>query len=202
MIINVLKSPAVVGKSMNVYPKIPLQFLLLYQSIKSEKMKKLVLFGSIIIALSSCGTKSNEEKANPEIDSTVIAAKFGTDIEEAGAISMDSLVAMVNAGSTTVENVKVEGKINSACQTKGCWMTVDKSDGSTMRVSFKDYGFFVPKDCAGKSAVMMGRAFVDTTSVADLRHFAKDDGKSKEEIEKITEPEYALSFEADGVIIK
>jgi hypothetical protein len=193
---------ALVGKSINNYPKFELQFLLLYQRIKSKKMKKLVLFGSIIFALSSCGSKSNEEKVNPEVDSTVIAAKFGADIEESGAITMDSLVAMINGGATTVENVKVEGKINAACQTKGCWMTVDKSDGSTMRVSFKDYGFFVPKDCAGKQAVMMGRAFVDTTSVEDLRHYAKDDGKSKEEIEKITEPEYALSFEADGVIIK
>jgi hypothetical protein len=193
---------ALVGKSINNYPKFELQFLLLYQRIKSKKMKKLVLFGSIIFALSSCGSKSNEEKVNPEVDSTVIAAKFGADIEETGAITMDSLVAMINGGATTVENVKVEGKINAACQTKGCWMTVDKSDGSTMRVSFKDYGFFVPKDCAGKQAVMMGRAFVDTTSVEDLRHYAKDDGKSKEEIEKITEPEYALSFEADGVIIK
>ena len=165
-------------------------------------MKKLVLLGSIIFALSSCGTKSNEEKVNPEVDSTAIAAKFGADIDEAGAISMDSLVAMINGGATTVENVKVEGKINSACQTKGCWMTVDKNDGSTMRVSFKDYGFFVPKDCGGKTAVMMGRAFVDTTSIEDLRHYAKDDGKSKEEIEKITAPEYELSFEADGVIIK
>jgi hypothetical protein len=193
---------ALVGKSINNYSKFELQFLLLYQRIKSKKMKKLVLFGSIIFALSSCGSKSNEEKVNPEVDSTVIAAKFGADIEETGAITMDSLVAMINGGATTVENVKVEGKINAACQTKGCWMTVDKSDGSTMRVSFKDYGFFVPKDCAGKQAVMMGRAFVDTTSVEDLRHYAKDDGKSKEEIEKITEPEYALSFEADGVIIK
>ena len=165
-------------------------------------MKKLVLLGSIIFALSSCGTKSNEEKVNPGVDSTAIAAKFGADIDEAGAISMDSLVAMINGGATTVENVKVEGKINSACQTKSCWMTVDKNDGSTMRVSFKDYGFFVPKDCGGKTAVMMGRAFVDTTSIEDLRHYAKDDGKSKEEIEKITAPEYELSFEADGVIIK
>lgn len=165
-------------------------------------MRKIVLFGSIIIALSSCGSSSKEEEVNKAVDSTVTAAKFGADIDEAGAISMDSLVAIINAGSATVENVKVEGKINSACQTKGCWMAIEKNDGSTMRVSFKDYGFFVPKDCAGKTTIMLGRAFVDTTSVEDLRHFAKDEGKSKEEIEKITEPEYALSFEADGVIIK
>lgn len=165
-------------------------------------MKKLVMFVAIIVALSSCGSKSNEESANATGDSTAVASKFGADIDDAGAISMDSLVAMINSGATSIENVKVEAKINAACQTKGCWMTVDKSDGSTMRVSFKDYGFFVPKDCAGKSAVMLGRAFVDTTSVEELQHFAKDEGLSKEEIEKITEPEYALSFEADGVIIK
>ena len=35
-----------------------------------------------------------------------------------------------------------------------------------------------------------------------LRHFAQDAGKPKAEIEKITEPEKALTFVADGVIVK
>jgi len=37
--------------------------------------------------------------------------------------------------------------------------------------------------------------------VATLRHYAEDAGKSKEEIEKITEPETNLMFLADGVLI-
>jgi hypothetical protein len=38
--------------------------------------------------------------------------------------------------------------------------------------------------------------------VATLRHYAHDAGKSKEEIEKITEPQTSWTFEAVGVLIK
>ena len=97
---------------------------------------------------------------------------------------------------------KVEGKVAAVCQAKGCWMTLEKPDGSTMRVSFKDYGFFVPKDIAGKTVVIEGKAIINTTSVEELRHYAEDAGKSKAEIEMITEAKKELAFEADGVIVK
>ena len=35
-----------------------------------------------------------------------------------------------------------------------------------------------------------------------LRHYAEDAGKTEEEIMTITEPEYVLSFTANGVIIQ
>ena len=81
-------------------------------------------------------------------------------------------------------------------------MNVKTGDGQVMRVSFKDYGFFIPKDIVGKTVVMEGTAETTTTPVSELRHYAQDAGKSKEEIEKITEPEKALTFVADGVIVK
>jgi hypothetical protein len=42
------------------------------------------------------------------------------------------------------------GTVNEVCQKKGCWMEV-VPDGSKsgVRVTFKDYGFFVPKDAHG-----------------------------------------------------
>jgi hypothetical protein len=43
---------------------------------------------------------------------------------------------------------------------------------------------------------------MDTPAVEDLRHYAEDEGKSKEEIAKITEPLVELAFEAEGVIIQ
>jgi hypothetical protein len=43
---------------------------------------------------------------------------------------------------------------------------------------------------------------MDTTSVEDLRRYAKQDGKSKEEIEKINEPLVEVSILATGVKIK
>ncbi|MGV3560533.1 DUF4920 domain-containing protein [Larkinella arboricola] len=97
---------------------------------------------------------------------------------------------------------KVEGTVESVCQVKGCWMRVKTADNQTMLVRFRDYGFFVPKDIAGKKVVFEGTAETKTTSVAELRHYAEDAGKSKEEITKITQPEKAIAFTADGVIVR
>lgn len=170
-------------------------------------MKKLLLLLSIastVVGLSAC-SNSAEQSGNASADSSAVAAggnTFGAKIDENGVISMDSLIAMVAAGQTDISGVKVKGKVNEVCQAKGCWMNLDKGDGSGMRVTFKDYAFFVPKDCGGKTAIVLGHAYMDTTAVEDLRHYAEDEGKSKEEIEKITAPLVELAFEAEGVIIQ
>ena len=115
------------------------------------------------------------------------------------AYDVKRLVALVNEGDTLKALVK--GTITAVCQKKGCWMKMDMGNNQTMMVHFKDYGFFVPKDCSGKQIIMEGIAFIDVTPVAQLRHYAEDAGKSKEEIEKITADEKELTFEASGVII-
>jgi hypothetical protein len=139
---------------------------------------------------------------------TLIGASFitkaqsvhGESITESGAIPVTELV-------TKLENkeeipAKVTGVVESVCKAAGCWMKVKTTDGQTMRVTFKDYGFFVPKDIAGKTVVFEGVAKVKTTSVAMLKHYAEDGGKSKAEIAKITQPEKAIGFVATGVIVK
>ncbi|MEO0897670.1 MAG: DUF4920 domain-containing protein [Bacteroidota bacterium] len=101
------------------------------------------------------------------------------------------------------EGVKLSGEVIDVCQAKGCWMTLKKADGTPMRVTFKDYGFFVPKDASGKTAIIEGTAMIDTTSIEELRHYAEDGGMDPEEAaKKYTEPEVSLSFIASGVIIK
>jgi len=97
--------------------------------------------------------------------------------------------------------VKIEGEVESVCQAAGCWMKIKTADGQTMRVTFKDYGFFVPKDIAGKKVIFEGIPAVKTTSVAELQHYAEDAGKSKEEIAKINSPKTELTFVADGVLV-
>jgi len=96
---------------------------------------------------------------------------------------------------------QISGKILETCPKKGCWMSM-ATESDTVFVRFRDYGFFVPTEgVEGKTAFIEGDLFVDTISVRMLQHYAKDAGKSKEEIAKITEPELGLSFTADGVII-
>lgn len=99
------------------------------------------------------------------------------------------------------DDTKLEGQILSTCPMKGCWMKMSV-ERDTILVRFKDYGFFVPKSGAeGKSAIVNGKLSVDTLSVAQLRHYAEDAGKSKDEISKIVKPEITISFLADGVVI-
>ena len=98
--------------------------------------------------------------------------------------------------------MKVQGTILSSCPKKGCWMQV-KINSDTIQVTFKDYGFFVPKTgLKNKKTILEGYPKQDTISVKMLKHFAEDAGKSQKEIDKITKPEYKISFIAGGVIIK
>ena len=124
---------------------------------------------------------------------------FGEKIKANGAISTTELVQKT-AEKPSVE-AKVSGVVESVCQVKGCWMKVKMDNGQTMRVTFKDYGFFVPKDIAGKTILFEGNAKTKTTSIEELRHYAEDAGKSKDEIAKITEPKTELAFEANGVLV-
>ena len=92
--------------------------------------------------------------------------------------------------------------VNSVCVKKGCWMRLKLTDEDESLVTFKDYGFFVPKDIDGQEAVVHGKLFVKETSVEDLKHFAEDAGKTEEEIAAIKEPKLVYAFEADGVYLK
>jgi hypothetical protein len=127
-------------------------------------------------------------------------AFYGAKIDDTGAVPVKELVAKMEGNPEM--DITIIGKVEEVCQVKGCWMTISKEDGTTMRVTFKDYGFFVPKDIAGKTAVLKGKAYTKVTTVAELQHYAEDGGKSKEEIEKIKEDKTELAFEAEGVIIR
>jgi hypothetical protein len=55
------------------------------------------------------------------------------------------------------ETVIVEGEVSEVCQMKGCWMAlVPQGSSAKIRVTFKDYGFFVPKDARGCTARIEG----------------------------------------------
>jgi hypothetical protein len=80
-------------------------------------------------------------------------------------------------------------------------MMIDLGGDEEMRVTFKDYDFFVPKDISGRTAIMEGTVKRKITDVATLRHYAEDAGKKPEEIAAIVDPVKSLVFVADGVIL-
>ena len=93
----------------------------------------------------------------------------------------------------------LRGTVEEVCQAKGCWMTISGREGEEIKVTFKDYGFFVPKDISGREVLMHGLAYVQETPVAELRHFAEDAGASEQEIAAIEQPRREVRFLAEGV---
>jgi hypothetical protein len=148
------------------------------------------------LAVSIVGCKNNQTATNAGTQT------FGATFSPKGAMTYDALLTKMEKADKL--DAKVTGKVSAVCKVKGCWMTMisEKPGQPDMRVTFKNYAFFMPKDIVGKTVVIDGAAVVETISVADQRHYAEDAGQSKEEIEKITQPKRELTFEAAGVVIK
>lgn len=182
-------------------------------------MKKLVyslLFVSGTIMMVSCGGK--DKKGDDAEDMEDMTMSEGSVYQLASYTPGDSSKtygkAITADGAANILNVaankakadgytgKVFGTVTGVCQAKGCWMTLDAGNGETMMVTFKDYGFFVPKDITGKTVVVEGKAEIREVSVDEQRHLAADAGKSQKEIDAITQPKQELRFVADGVLIK
>jgi hypothetical protein len=66
-------------------------------------------------------------------------------------------------------------------------------------IRFKNHFTIPPATPSGTESFIHGVAYWDTVSVKALRHYAEDAGKSIEEINKITQPEFKLNFEGDGI---
>ncbi len=144
----------------------------------------------VILVMASCSKEQTQSNMG----------SFGdTSWSTENALNGEAFLAALD-GKDSLE-ATVTGDITAACQTKGCWMTMDMN-GTEMVVKFKDYGFFVPMNSAGHKATMKGWAYVDTISVNEQIEFAKDAEKTEEEIAAISEPLVKLSFMADGVVIE
>lgn len=155
-------------------------------------MRKLALLLAVVLMAASC---------KPTVQ--VQGQTFGEVVPMKKTLTYDQMIAQVTQKGG-LENVQVEGTVSEVCQAKGCWMTIisEQEGAQVMTVKFKDYGFFMPKDIAGKTVVMQGNAYMEETSVDELRHYAEDAGKSQDEIMSITEPKVELKFLATGVILK
>lgn len=162
-------------------------------------MKYLMTLVLTSLLFVSCQNKKEQTSEEPE----VTYSKFGSEITADKAIDkaeMAEIYKNLKEGDTVT--VKFKSEINEVCQKKGCWMSMDLDEDNEAFVRFTDYGFFVPKNAADQNGIVEGRAFVSITSVDELKHYAKDAGKSQKEIDEITEPETTYSFLADGVLVQ
>lgn len=168
-------------------------------------MKKYLLIIAVAAAFYACKEETKNNVEEQVVEKEVVEVKyksFGKEIMADDAIAANSMLNHykdLKVGDSI--NTKVKLIVNEVCQAKGCWMTADLGDGNEVRVTFKDYGFFMPKNISGEEVIVNGQAFVKEMPVEELRHYAEDAGKTKEEIEAITEPKRTYALVADGVLL-
>ena len=175
------------------------------------KYSIITLFFFIIVACND--TKQEEKTTELTTEQVEMTTKIEENQEDQSLFGEEfdyAKTEMANVIFDKYQNMKpgdtvmttFSSEVNSVCVKKGCWMRLKLTEEDESLVTFKDYGFFVPKDIQGQNAVVHGKLFVKETSVDDLKHFAEDAGKSEEEIAAITEPKLVYAFEADGVYLQ
>ena len=82
--------------------------------------------------------------------------------------------------------IRVESRITQVCRKKGCFM-IATSGPHAIRVSFKDYGFFVPTDTGGKTVTLTGTLIERTLTEEQAAHFRQDAGSDTIQAGKVYE---------------
>lgn len=155
-------------------------------------MKKLILvFAAAFLTIAAFAQN------NPKPAAKGVTYGDGTTNTETKAVN-DMEVLVQEKGTF---NGKITAKVVEVCQEKGCWMKVDKGNGETLMVRFKDYGFFMPKNIVGQTVVLEGEAKQKEVSVKQQKHYAEDAGKSKAEIDAITQPKKEITMQAKGILV-
>lgn len=136
----------------------------------------------------------------------VASAAFAGDVVKRGApIAADAktvslATVLENPDPYTKDAVVVEGVIQAACERKGCWMQIAPKAGEAgVRVTFKDYGFFIPLDAKGMQARAEGVAVVKTLSKEEADHLESEGAKLARSADGTAKE---VSFVANGVELK
>ncbi|MGV3595314.1 MAG: DUF4920 domain-containing protein [Sediminibacterium sp.] len=157
-------------------------------------MKKLLIAFSLFLAVNTLSAQPPQVPADA-------GATFGKITTAENAVSMEEYVKQLESkGDGKPLEGKIIGIVKEVCQKEGCWIKVESPNGNLM-VKMKDHKFAVPVILNGKKVVIDGVGTLTTTSVKQLKHYAEDAGKSKEEIAKITEPKKEIVIQAAGILV-
>ena len=73
---------------------------------------------------------------------------FGKKVQLKQMISLEK--AINDFKNIESREIVIKGVVKDVCVKKGCWMTLN-NDNESVRVTFKDYGFFVPASLKSKN---------------------------------------------------
>lgn len=162
-------------------------------------MKYITLLALLMIA---CSPK--EEKVENNSIKAVVAAMTLDSTNNFGAVPSlvdvepKTLVAAISE-KTLNTPVRLVSRVTNSCDKKGCWIVINDGD-ATVRVTFKDYAFFVPLGFKDRDVVLEGILREEEIPEETLKHYAEDEKKSQDEVDSIKGPQVQYTFEATSVV--
>lgn len=156
-------------------------------------MRKLIFSGATLLFLVVA--------CNVEVKTADVWNCYGPEeVDSTKAVGIGELEKTM-ASEKEGKQVTFRAQIKEVCSKAGCWISVTKSDGTPMRVVFKDHFTIPVKTKLGTEAFISGLVYWDSIPVELEQHYAEDAGKSADEIAKI-KSKFELNFEAEGICFK
>ena len=141
----------------------------------------LLAVGSVLIALAASASAFGSDdggvvRLSEPVEVTDSYEIFGAPLPDSGdPIGLDELLG--NSEQYLGQEVLVSTRIAKVCQKKGCFF-VAQEGAMSARITFKDYGFFIPTDSGGKQVTLVGTLSRKAVSAEQAEHYAKDLGET------------------------
>ena len=162
-------------------------------------MKRFSRFAFFLLVVAAVGSFAPLRAVTPVSPSPGVKT-FGKPLVGQPAVPIVSIEELVaRPAAYAGRTIHTEGTIAAVCAKKGCWMTLGPG-AAPIRVTFQDYGFFVPKDAAGATATLEGVFLVAKIPEATAKHYAGETPGGKPEAVRGEQQE--LSIVATGVELK
>jgi len=124
------------------------------------------------------------------------AEHYGAPIKAKNPLTLQAALKQLDAAPSA--DVLIESQVDKVCVVKGCWMALTNNKDD-VRVTFKDYGFFVPASIIGKTVIVEGKLEKVVMSLEDTKHYVKDAGGDPS---TVTKPRTEYRIVASGVEVK
>lgn len=133
-------------------------------------MKLLITFACCMLIV--VNSKAETIRLSEPVASDAQSETFGAPINhELPRVNVD---ALASAPQEHLGNeFQVELPIAKVCQQKGCFF-IAQAKQRVFRVSFRDYGFFIPTDAGGKTVLINGELISKELSSKQAAHFNSD----------------------------
>ena len=139
----------------------------------------------VIFSAAGCESKAPSSTSTPAASAAPARIKLGAPIGADQAVPLTSIAKDTAKYANTA--VTTEGRVVAVCQAMGCWMEIADAAGEA-HVRMTGHSFFIPKNAAGRRAVVRGTVLPKP-----------DNGECEQEAAEATGKTVKIELDATGV---